>query len=294
MDLDDAAGRQTVIEEPTPAEEPARAPARASEPAPQTITQTEVEKHVLQAAQIVQGSESAPPAKPPTPAPEPKPAPEPEPPPEPPKALFIIRLLLPDGDRKSIPVADEPVTIGSGLDEVGLTGDPKLGKGEARVFCEDGELFIEPAEEASGIFRRILAEEELGRGDVVLIGDIAARFEPVDAGTPVDGSVQVLGGGANTACGRVSFLRRDGTDGPIHDLPAGKTIVGRTDGHLNFPLDSRLSRRHVRFFASDQGVTIEDLDSRNGTYIRVRRRMRLRLGDALRVGSAGIQIRAPG
>ena len=35
-------------------------------------------------------------------------------------------------------------------------------------------------------------------------------------------------------------------------LPAGKTILGRTDGHLNFPNDSRLSRRHARFFASDK------------------------------------------
>jgi pSer/pThr/pTyr-binding forkhead associated (FHA) protein len=41
-------------------------------------------------------------------------------------------------------------------------------------------------------------------------------------------------------------------------------------------------------------VTVEDLDSRNGTYVRVRGRRRLSVGDALRVGSAGLQIRAPG
>ena len=286
-DLDEAAGRQTVIETPLASAEPEAPPVHQAEDPSMTVTQSEMEKQMLQAAQ------SADEAMVPTDLVRVIPPPRPEPKPEPPAAKFLIRLLLPDGDRRSVPVADQSVIVGSGLDEVGLTGDPKIGPSEGRVFCEDGDLFLEPADGACGIFRRIVAEEDLALGDVVLIGDIAARFVPVDPGPAVDGSRQVLGGGANTACGRLTFLRRDGSDGPIHDLPAGKTIVGRTDGHLNFPQDSRLSRRHARFFASDQVVTIEDLDSRNGTYLRVRKRTRLRVGDALRVGSAGIQIRAP-
>lgn len=205
---------------------------------------------------------------------------------------FVVRLLLPEGDRRTVEVGARPVVIGSGVDELGLTGDPRLARGEATLQVEGGRLCVETTEEAVGIYRRIRDEEYLSDDDVVLFGDIAAAFRHLSADKPVDGSRQVLGGGANAACGRLTFLRRDGSDGPVHDLPAGKTILGRTDGHLNFPNDSRLSRRHARFFASDQGVTLEDLDSRNGTYLRVRGKRYLEVGDALRVGSAGIQIRS--
>lgn len=205
---------------------------------------------------------------------------------------FVVRILLPEGDRRTVEVGSRPMVIGSGVDELGLTGDPRLQRAEATLCVEGGRLCVDTIPDAAGIYRRIRDEEYLSDDDVVLLGDIAARFHHLPPGEPVDGGRQVLGGGANAACGRLTFLRRDGSDGPVHDLPAGKTILGRTDGHVNFPNDSRLSRRHARFFASDQGVTIEDLDSRNGTYLRVRGKRHLEIGDALRVGSAGIQIRS--
>jgi len=204
---------------------------------------------------------------------------------------FVARLLLPEGDRRSTEVGKNGVVLGSGLDELGLSGDPRTGPGEARLVVVDGRLYVEPAPNAQNVYRRIDRESKLEEGDVVLLGDVAAMFSHVDPGGAVDGSRQVLGGSANAPCGRLVFLRRDGTPGPIHDLPAGKTVVGRTDGHLNFPNDSRLSRRHALFFASDRGVTVEDMQSRNGTYLRVRARCELVADDALRVGSSGVQIR---
>jgi hypothetical protein len=204
---------------------------------------------------------------------------------------FAVRLLLPDGDRRTIEIGSRPVPLGAGLDHLGVTGDPRVADLEGHMRVEGTDLIVEPAAGASGVYRRLRGEESLEFGDVVLMGDVAAQFEAVPEAPPVASDKRVLGGSANTPCGRLVFLRRDGTPGPLHDLPAGKTIVGRTDGHLNFPNDSRLSRRHARFFASDKQVTIEDLGSRNGTYVRVRERSVLDVGDALRVGSAGLQVR---
>jgi FHA domain-containing protein len=204
---------------------------------------------------------------------------------------WIARLLLPEGDRRSVEIGSRGVTLGSGLDELGLPGDPRAIAGEARLVVDDGRLFVEPSRDSVNVYRRIDREVRLREGDVVLIGDVAAAFVAVDPPAAVDGSRQVVGGSSNAPCGRLVFLRRDGSPGPVHDLPAGKTVLGRTDGHMNFPHDARLSRRHALFFASDQGVTLEDMESRNGTYLRVRERQELRADDALRVGSAGVQIR---
>ncbi len=204
---------------------------------------------------------------------------------------FAVRLLLPDGDRRTIEIGSQSVPLGAGLDHLGVTGDPRVADLEGYMRVEGDKLIVEPAADASGVYRRLRGEEALEFGDVVLMGDVAAQFEAVPEAPPVESDKRVLGGSANTPCGRLVFLRRDGTPGPLHDLPAGKTIVGRTDGHLNFPNDSRLSRRHARFFASDKQVTIEDLGSRNGTYVRVRGKSVIDVGDALRVGSAGLQVR---
>jgi len=204
---------------------------------------------------------------------------------------YVVRLLLPEGERRSFEVGRKQVTLGSGLDEVGLTGDPRVLEAEAEVYVRDGRLYVEPADDSTNVYVRMRDEERLSDGDVVLMGDVAATFAPLDPVPVAEGANHALGGSSAVACGRLRFLRRDGSPGPAHDLPAGKTVVGRTDGHLNFPHDTRLSRRHVRFFASEDGVTVEDLDSRNGTYMRVRRRVALSVGDSLRVGSAGLQIR---
>ena len=205
---------------------------------------------------------------------------------------FVVRVLLPEGDKRMVEISTARTPLGSGLDEVGLPGDPKVGKTEAWMWVEDGRLWVEPTAGALGIYRRVQGEEPLQEGDVVLMGDVGAYFERSPESPPVAPEVQALGGGSASPCGRLWFLRRDGSPGPAHDLPAGKTIVGRTDGHLNFPQDSRLSRRHVRFFASEEKVTVEDLDSRNGTYLRVRRKTSLEVGDSLRIGSAGVQVRS--
>jgi len=209
-----------------------------------------------------------------------------------PDTRWVARLLLPEGDRRSVEIGSRGVTLGSGLDELGLAGDPRAIAAEARLVVADGRLFVEPSRDSVNVYRRIDREVRLREGDVVLIGDVAAAFVAVDPPAAVDGARQVVGGSSNAPCGRLVFLRRDGSPGPVHDLPAGKTVLGRTDGHLNFPNDARLSRRHALFFASDQGVTLEDMESRNGTYLRVRERLELRAEDALRVGSAGVQIRA--
>ena len=204
---------------------------------------------------------------------------------------YVVRLLLPEGDKRLVEIGIEPVRVGSGLDEIGLAGDPRARPGEGSLRVEDGRLWIDVEPDSAGVYRRIDGEETLTPGDVVLIGDVAAVFQSVPSSPPLDADGQVLGGAAATPCARLVFLRRDGSHGPAHDLPSGRTILGRTDGHLNFPQDSRLSRRHARFHATEEKVTIEDLDSRNGTYLRVRGRHRLDVGDALRVGSAGVQIR---
>ena len=77
-------------------------------------------------------------------------------------------------------------------------------------------------------------------------------------------------------------------------LPEGEHFVGR-DLDLCVPLESpKVSRRHARIVVNGHAVTIEDLDSKNGTYVRGARitaPTRLHPGDEIRVGPFTLTFR---
>jgi predicted component of type VI protein secretion system len=71
-------------------------------------------------------------------------------------------------------------------------------------------------------------------------------------------------------------------------VPPGHSVIGR-DGDDVLAIDSpTISRRHARLEVSDGTATVEDLGSKNGTFVneeRVANMKRLNEGDTLRVGS---------
>ncbi|HEX6739421.1 MAG TPA: FHA domain-containing protein, partial [Vicinamibacteria bacterium] len=80
-------------------------------------------------------------------------------------------------------------------------------------------------------------------------------------------------------------------------LGEGEHILGRSpdlDVYLNSP---SVSRRHARLRISAKEVTLEDLGSKNGTYLhgeRLESPARLQDGDELRLGSIRIKFRVVG
>jgi DNA-binding winged helix-turn-helix (wHTH) protein len=77
-------------------------------------------------------------------------------------------------------------------------------------------------------------------------------------------------------------------DGGRLALPEGETVIGR-EGEGVTVLDSpTVSRQHARIVIDDREAAIEDLGSKNGTYVRGERigsRVRLEDGDQIRIGS---------
>jgi DNA-binding winged helix-turn-helix (wHTH) protein len=78
-------------------------------------------------------------------------------------------------------------------------------------------------------------------------------------------------------------------DKQLVPLTAGENLIGRaTDVHISIA-SPEVSRRHARILVSGQTATLEDLGSRNGTFVgkqRVTGPVRLKHRDRIRVGPA--------
>ena len=83
-----------------------------------------------------------------------------------------------------------------------------------------------------------------------------------------------------------------------HDilLEAGENILGRDPGNRGSIPDASMSRRHARITVRDGLATLEDLESKNGTFVgevRITAPTLLSDGDAVRLGLVNLVFRGP-
>ena len=83
-------------------------------------------------------------------------------------------------------------------------------------------------------------------------------------------------------------------DGREIALTQGETILGRGQSARIRIASENVSRRHARILVTQDAVTVEDLGSRNGVYVRdnrIRTLQPLRDGDTIRIGPATLTLR---
>jgi len=188
-----------------------------------------------------------------------------------------------------------------------LGGDPEISRAHARISRGvDGALTIEDLGSANGTFvndERIDAPRTLELGDVVRVGRTVLQLR--DRSGAVPGRTLPPGG---TPAGERPSLPAEADEELL--VTAGEAegrrfalkeelVIGRAvSGEGMLSDDNELSRRHARVARDERGrLTIEDLDSANGTFVngeRVRGPQALRTGDSIRVGSTTLQLTGAG
>jgi DNA-binding winged helix-turn-helix (wHTH) protein len=128
----------------------------------------------------------------------------------------------------------------------------------------------------------------------------AHRFGYAFSGEAVEEAVAPAGDAPPVGAGRrpgheptdFCWLVKDGKRLP---LGQGENILGRESDEGCIRIDSpTVSRRHARIWISSSGVSLEDLDSKNGTYLKgepVSTPVTLADGDEIRVGSIALRFR---
>jgi len=79
-------------------------------------------------------------------------------------------------------------------------------------------------------------------------------------------------------------------------LRVGETIAGRDEGCGVLLDEPSVSRRHARFIVDGDSVSVEDLQSTNGTLVNGRKKagaVPLQAGDTIKIGSVKARLDAP-
>lgn len=134
--------------------------------------------------------------------------------------------------------------------------------------------------------------------------DAAAKTGPIHAevssGQPTDPEAPATANSETTlhlgpmgsaeTCPRVVLIKGGAQDGIAYRLGKGEHTLGRKGGDIRFEADEFLSTPHARFVSENGQLAVEDLDSVNGVFIRIRSATPLMHDDCFLVGEQLLRV----
>ena len=153
------------------------------------------------------------------------------------------------------------LTMGREKGDICFPTDIHLSNPHARFSYADGHLTVEDLDSRNGIFQRLRKPHRLAHGDVILVGKHLLRYDLSEEEPPEEELTD------KKASGR-----------------------GRREGDIVLPRDRYMSSRHARIRFGSREPVLEDLASRNGTYLRLEGPLWLKHGDRIKLGSQQFRV----
>lgn len=199
-------------------------------------------------------------------------------------ALALVRT---DGlPGAAFPLDDAEAICGRTEGAIRVADDATVSPRHARFTLRDGALVVEDLGSLNGTFLRLRAPRRLAVGAELRIGRQLLRLEARPPGREVRPGATPEPGGRF----RLSQLLEGGGLGEVFPLFPGENPVGREAGRITFPSDRYVSARHARLDVKGEVVTVSDLGSSNGTFVRITASAELAPGDQLLVGAQLLRV----
>lgn len=208
-------------------------------------------------------------------------------------------LLLPNGEEGgAYPLKGELTQIGRSKGNILFLDDPYVSPLHATFYQEDSQLRVRNENSFNGLFLRLRKRVEIEHGDVVLLGKQLLRFEKIEhqaeASAELNGGepppTPVWGSPYGSYWGRLVQLISGGFEGNVILLGGEQVELGRERGQITFPGDRFISGLHARISHENQRFFLEDVGSRNGTFVQIRGDHTLAHKDILIIGEQLLRV----
>jgi pSer/pThr/pTyr-binding forkhead associated (FHA) protein len=172
--------------------------------------------------------------------------------------------------------------------------DPLMSPRHANFIYREGRLYVRDEGSVNGVFTRIKAPVRIPSGGVFLIGEQLLQVEP----SPPDLGPQPDAEGTYFYASpkRPSKLKliqrlRGGEIGMIYRARGESITIGREGNDVNFLDDPFISGRHAQIEITAEGqMTVSDLGSKNGTFVRIDDETLLSHGDYVFLGQQLLRV----
>jgi len=205
---------------------------------------------------------------------------------------FALARVRADGSLGQHYPLDTSAVIAGQEGEISLADDSQAVPKHARLTQLGDGVSVEDLGSPSGLYFWVREPHQLKDGDIFQIGQQRLRFAAHRKDVPRDRTL-IFGTDREAAqVVSVAKLNSKEEEADRNELRGPETSFGRSKGTYTFPDDPYLSAIHARIKLHENDYFLEDLGSRNGTFVRIRKCALVRDGDTLMIGKQLLRVLA--
>ena len=204
-----------------------------------------------------------------------------------------LTLIRGDGeDGVSFTLAGQEHLAGRGECAIAFPDDPYLSPTHANFIYVANELVVRDEGSLNGVFVRISTSAELAANGIVLVGEQVLSILPAQQ---ADDRPDAEGTYYSASIPRQASLEvrqhlRGGQLGWVFRPNRDVVTLGREGNDINFPDDPFISGHHAELRLAGGVLSVTDLGSRNGTFVRITGERLLRHGDYVFLGQQLLRV----
>ncbi len=189
-------------------------------------------------------------------------------------------------------LAGEEHLAGRGPCALSFPDDIYLSPTHANFMYRDQKLIVRDEGSVNGIYLRVQGEIEIETGCFVLVGQECLRIDSLPELTEPELTNDGTYFYATPTTGQgflVTQMLAGGTPGQSF-FCVGNCSVGREENTINFPDDPFISGSHAHIGNVGTTLKLSDLNSKNGTFVKIREEQELRHGDYIFMGQQLLRV----
>jgi adenylate cyclase len=211
---------------------------------------------------------------------------------------YVLQHVRPDGSLGTqTRVSSRGLSIGRTEGDLLFPEDDHMSPIHARLTLRGEQMVVSDVSTGHDVMVRVTEAYLLQDGEVIKVGRQIFRFaEACEAIAVAANTGTTIGQLSSIISGPAAELQRlnpAGKDLTIHfPVNADVIILGRERGTYTFPEDGFMSRSHAKVCQRGENFFLEDLGSRNGTFVKVKGSAPVPNGSAILVGKQLFNVTA--
>jgi len=209
------------------------------------------------------------------------------------QARAKLTLIRGDGeDGVSFTLAGTDHLAGRGDCPISFPDDSYLSPIHANFRYANGQLVVRDEGSLNGVYIRITGTARVEPGTAILVGEqvLSVRPAPQPEDVPDSEGTYYSASMMRPATLEIVQQLKGGASGWVFRLAQASVSMGREGNDINFPDDPFISGRHAQVALAGAVLSVTDLGSRNGTFVRVTGEQVLKHGDYVFLGQQLLRV----